>query len=161
MVSPIFLIGIGTEYRCDDSLGLHVVRALKKREIQDTCIVESSGDGSELIEMFKLTRIAIVVDAVSAGGKPGTIYRFNVHEQPLLAQLSFHSTHAFGLAEAIELARVLNQLPDTLIVFAIEGENFSTGIGLSASVEKGSRELREMVFREVQKALEQMQTNVN
>ena len=156
MVSPIFLIGIGTEYRCDDSLGLHVVRALKKREIQDACIVESNGDGADLIEMFKLTRIAIVVDAVSAGGKPGTIYRFNVREHPLPAQLSFHSTHAFGLAEGIELARVLNQLPTTLIVFAIEGDNFSTGNGLSSSVEKGMQEVCEMVLREVQNALEQM-----
>src|SRR5215831_6522509 len=160
MTSPILLIGIGNEYRCDDSLGLHIVRSLKKREMQNTCIVESSGDGAELLEMFKLARMAIVVDAGSSGGKPGTIYKFNVHEHPLPAQLSFQSTHAFGLEEAIELARVLNQLPATLIVFAIKGENFSTGIGLSSSVEKGTQEASEMVFRELQSALEQMQTNV-
>ncbi len=159
MDSPILLIGIGNEYRCDDSFGLHVVRALKKQEVQDISIVESDGDGAELIEMFKLASLAIVVDAVSAGGKSGTIYRFNVQEQPLPAHLSFQSTHAFGLGEAIELARVLQQLPSTLIVFAIEGENFSTGIGLSPGIEKAFQEVVDIVLREVRTALEHMQTN--
>ncbi len=159
MDSPILLIGIGNEYRCDDSLGLHIVRELKKRELRDTHIVESSGDGAELIEMFKLVRKAIVVDAVSAGGKSGTIYRFNVHEQPFPTQLSFQSTHAFGLGEAIELARVLQQLPSSLIVFAIEGKNFSTGIGLSQDIEKAVQEVTEIMFREVQTAVMHVQTH--
>ena len=54
------------------------------------------------------------------------------------AQLSFQSTHVFGVGEAIELARVLEQLPPILIVYAIEGENFSTGIGLTSKVERSS-----------------------
>src|SRR5215831_13231286 len=159
MTSPILLIGIGNEYRCDDSLGLHIVRSLKKREMQNTCIVESSGDGAELLEMFKVVRMAIVVDAVSSGGKPGTIYKFNVHEHSLPAQLSFQSTHAFGLEEALELGRLFKQLPPLLIVFAIEGENFSTGIGLSSSVKPSVQEVTEMVLNEVQTALEQMRTH--
>lgn len=159
MTSSILLIGIGNQYRRDDSIGLHIVRTLKKREMQDTCIVESSGDGAELIEMFKLFRMAIVVDAVSSGGKPGTIYKFNVHEHSLPAQLSFQSTHAFGLEGAIELGRILKQLPSLLIVFAIEGENFSAGIGLSSRVEQSVQEVTEMVFNEVQTALKQIQTN--
>ena len=156
---PILLIGIGNEYRCDDSLGLHAVRALKKLNLRDTFIVESDGDGAELIELFNPVKLAIVIDAVSCGGDPGKIYQFNVHEQPLPAQFSFQSTHAFGLVEAIELARILEQLPPRFIVFAIEGENFSTGMGLSSSVKQSVQKVTEMVFSEVQIALGQIQTN--
>jgi hydrogenase maturation protease len=153
MSSPILLIGIGNEYRCDDSIGLHVIRALKERKLSETIIVESSGDGAELIEMFSSVRLAILIDAVFSGGKPGTIYQFDAHEQPIPARLSSQSTHAFGVSEAIELARVLEQLPPILIVYAIEGENFSTGIGVTSRVERAAREVVERVCDEVQNAL--------
>ncbi len=153
MSSPILLIGIGNEYRCDDSIGLHVIRALKERKLTDTVLVESSGDGAELIEMFSWVRMTILIDAVSSGGNPGAIYQFDAHKQPIPAQLSFHSTHAFGVGEAIELARVLEQLPPILIVYAIEGENFSTGIGLSSKVEQAVQMVVEQVSREVQNAV--------
>ena len=108
MSSPILLIGIGNEYRSDDSIGLHVIRALKEEKLPETMMVESSGDGAELIELFSTARMAILIDAVSSGRKPGTIYQFEAHKQPVPAQISFQSTHAFGVGEAIELARVLD-----------------------------------------------------
>ena len=159
MSSPILLIGIGNEYRCDDSIGLHVIRALKERELPDTLIIESTGDGAELIEMFSWVRMTILIDAVSSGGNPGAIYRFDAHTQPIPTQLSFQSTHVFGVGEAIELARVLEQLPPILIVYAIEGENFSTGIGLSSKVEQAVQKVVEKVSCDVQNALKQKQTN--
>jgi hydrogenase maturation protease len=157
--SPILLIGIGNEYRRDDSIGLHVIRALEERNLFDTVLVESSGDGAELIEMFSSVRMAILIDAVSSGGNPGAIYRFDARTQPIPAQLSFQSTHAFGIGEAMELARVLDQLPPILIVYAIEGEDFSTGIGLSSKVEQAVQKVVEQVSCEVQNALKQTQTH--
>jgi hydrogenase maturation protease len=153
MSSPILLIGIGNEYRCDDSIGLHVIRALRERKLPNTIIVESNGDGAELIEMFGSVRMAILIDAVSSGGIPGTIYQLDAYKQPVPVQLSFQSTHAFGVGEAIELARVLEQLPPTLIVYAIEGENFSAGIGLTSKVEQAAQKVVEQVCGEIQSAL--------
>jgi DNA-binding transcriptional LysR family regulator len=46
------------------------------------------------------------------------------------------STHAFGVAEAIELGRGLGNLPQYLVVYGIEGKNFAAGVGLSAEVEE-------------------------
>jgi len=69
------------------------------------------------------------------------------------ARYSFHSTHAFGVVEAIELARALHMLPPCLIVYAIEGKNFATGTGLSPEVEKAVQQVVEQVTREVQDAL--------
>jgi hydrogenase maturation protease len=159
MTISILLIGIGNEYRRDDSIGLHVIRALKARNLPETLSVESTGDGAELIEMFSSVRMAILIDAVSSGGHPGTIYKFDVHKQPLPAQLSFKSTHVFSVGEAIELARVLEQLPPILIVYAIEGENFSSGIGPTSKVERAAQKVVKMVCDEVQNALIQAQTN--
>ena len=65
----------------------------------------------------------------------------------------------FSVGAAIELARVLEQLPPILIVYAIEGENFSTGIGLTSQVEQAVKKVVEQVCSEVQNALKQRQTN--
>ena len=54
MSSPILLIGFGNEYRSDDSIGLYVIRTLKEQKLPETIMVESSGDGTELIEMFSM-----------------------------------------------------------------------------------------------------------
>src|SRR2546429_5583305 len=88
MSSPILLIGIGNEYRSDDSIGLHVLRAHRERKLPDTVLVESSGDVAELIEMFSSVRMAILIDAVSSGGNTGAIYQFEAHTQPIPVQLS-------------------------------------------------------------------------
>jgi hydrogenase maturation protease len=76
------------------------------------------------------------VDATRSGTPPGTLHRFDVAAQSLPATLLCYSTHAFGVAEAIELARALGQLPARFIVYGIEGKNFVAGSGLSAEAEK-------------------------
>ncbi len=156
MPPPILLIGIGNEYRSDDSVGLTAIRMLKTKVLPEgTLLIESSGDGAELIEMWRTAGTAILIDAVSSGAKPGTIYRFDALKQRIPVQLSFPSTHAFSIAEAIELARVLDQIPPSLIVYAIEGQNFSTGIGLSPEVENAMLKVVEQVIQEAQASLQQ------
>ncbi len=44
------------------------------------------------------------------------------------------STHGFGVAQAIELARALNQLPKHLRIYGIEGRQFEIGAPVSPEV---------------------------
>lgn len=156
---PILLIGVGSEYRSDDGAGLGAIRALKARELPDTLVIESPSDGAELMELWKPADKVILIDAVSSGGVPGTVYRFDAHSQPIPASLSFLSTHTFGLAEAIELARALHLLPQYLVVYAIEGHNFTLGTGLSCEVEKAVQEVVNKITCEVY-ALTLQQENI-
>jgi hydrogenase maturation protease len=50
------------------------------------------------------------------------------------ADLFTCSTHGFGVATAVELARALNRLPPRLVLFGIEGKEFGIGRGLSTEV---------------------------
>jgi hypothetical protein len=47
------------------------------------------------------------------------------------------STHAFGLAETIRLARMLDRLPKKLTVYGIEGAHFVAGAPPSPAVLEG------------------------
>jgi hydrogenase maturation protease len=59
------------------------------------------------------------------------VHRFDARAEALPAGRFGGSTHAFGLAEAIELARALDELPQRLVIYAIEGKAFESGAALS------------------------------
>ena len=131
---PVLIIGIGNEYRHDDAVGLVVARALKNRSLSGATILESTGGGTDLIEAWANADRVILIDAVVSKAAPGTLHQIDVSDQPLPIDFFRHSTHAFGVAGAVELARTLNCLPPHLLFFGIEGKEFATGIGLSPEV---------------------------
>jgi hydrogenase maturation protease len=148
-LSPVLVIGVGNDYRCDDAVGLAIVRTLKAKELLSTLCLESDGDATTLIDAWSHGSRVIIIDAISSGAQPGTIHRFDALTQPLPASCSFSSTHAFGVAEAIQLARTFDQLPTSLIVYGIEGKKFVAGTELSSVVERAVQEVVELVEREV------------
>lgn len=146
--SNILVIGIGNAYRNDDAIGLIIARRLKKRALDHVKILEESGEGTALMESWKDADTVILIDAVHSGAMPGTIHRLDPHAQPISAKFFHHSTHAFGVAEAIELARTLDQLPPQLIVYGVEGKSFEAGVELSLEVEEATREVVKRVLRD-------------
>lgn len=130
------LIGIGNRSHRDDAAGLEVVRRLRLAHPPGVRLIEQEGEPASLIEAWSTVDEALVVDAISSGAAPGRLHRFDVTDAPLPAEVFNRSTHAMGLPEVIELARELGQLPGRLIVYAIEGESFEAGEGLSDSVQK-------------------------
>jgi len=131
------IIGIGNPDRGDDGAGRAAVARLKTRLPKDIRVTESDGDATALLARFSEADDVILIDAAMSGAVPGTLGRFDAHEAPLPAARSGMSTHGFGLAEAIELARTLGQLPKRCVVYAIEGRSFAIGDRLSPDVEAG------------------------
>ncbi|MGQ9571722.1 MAG: hydrogenase maturation protease [Dehalococcoidia bacterium] len=144
--SGMLVIGLGNQYRRDDAVGLIVARRLKEAAPEHVRVLEESGEGAALIESWKGADAVILIDALHSGAKPGTVHRLNAHTQPIPTKFSHCSTHAFSIAEAIELARALGQLPPRLIVYGVEGKSFAAGEGLSPEVEKAAQEVAESVL---------------
>jgi hydrogenase maturation protease len=142
------IIGIGNEYRGDDAIGLIVARRLKGRLPDSSTVLEQSGEGAALMEAWRGVETVIIIDAVISGAEPGTIRRLDAKTQSLPKDAFRCSTHAFGVAEAIELSRAMGELPRSLIVYGIEGKNFAAGVGLSPEVEKAACEAVRRVFAE-------------
>ena len=146
---PILIIGVGNAYRGDDAVGLRIAQDIKKKSPDHVNVIEQSGDGISLMDSWKDSDAVILIDAVHSGAQPGTIHRFDVHTQTIPTKFFHYSTHAFGVAEAIELARALKQLPQNLIVYGIEGKCFEAGIGLSLEVEKAVEEVMMRVKQDI------------
>src|SRR5690349_7192119 len=141
----MLVIGIGNSYRSDDGAGPAVLALLRTMHLPGVWLLECDGDCSILLEAWQGADAVVLVDAVSSSAPPGTIYHFDLLARQLPRDLSFQSTHAFGVAEALELGRVLNQLPASLTLYAIEGKSFATGIGLSDEVTPAVQEVAQQL----------------
>jgi len=133
--APVLLIGIGNSYRGDDAVGLAVARRIGELALDDVSVIETSGEGTQLIEAWQGASRVVVVDAVCSGSPPGTVHCFDAIAQKIPAELFRYSTHTIGVAAALELARALDRLPESLILFGIEGSDFTAGANLSENVE--------------------------
>lgn len=120
-------IGIGNPLRGDDAAGLLAARAVRERIDGGVEVHELEGEPVDLIEAWQGAAHVLVADAVASGGEPGEVHRIDAAAAPLPAKLAGPSTHALGLAEAIELARALDRLPARLVVYAIEAAGFEVG----------------------------------
>ena len=150
------IIGVGNVDRGDDAVGLIVVRRLRRDwerrhegSAAPVTMIEASGEGTALIEAWRSADTVILIDAVCTGIAPGTIHRLEAHARPIPANARYASTHAFGVGEAIELARALGQLPPRLIVYGIESYRFETGTGLSPEVEGAVEKTLKQVGRDL------------
>jgi hydrogenase maturation protease len=146
--SGTIIIGIGNEFRGDDGVGIAVARLLRGRTSAGVTIREESGEGAALMEAWKDAATVILVDAVQSGATPGTIHRMDASMDQVPSKFFHYSTHAFSVAEAVELARAMNQLPDRMILYGIEGESFAAGVLLSNTVERAVRLLAEKILGE-------------
>ena len=147
------VIGLGNAFRGDDGVGRVVARRLREVALPGVTVREESGEGAALMEAWMDAGAVILVDAVQSGAAPGTIHRLDATRTPVPSRFFHYSTHAFSVAEAVELARALNQLPPRLILYGIEGGDFTAGEQLSPEVAAAVDELLPRIRQEIQSVI--------
>jgi hydrogenase maturation protease len=148
----VLVVGVGNAWRRDDAVGLAVARRLAGELPGAVTVLECEGEPLGLLDAWEGADVVLVVDAVSSGAEPGTVHRLDA-ASPLPAALFRGSTHALGVAEAVELGRALGRLPSRLAVYGVEGERFEAGEGLTPAVERAAEQLAAELRAEVERAL--------
>jgi hydrogenase maturation protease len=139
------IIGCGNAERGDDAAGLLVVRRLRELGIEAR---EHSGEALALIEAWSGAERVILVDAVVTGAAPGTVSEWDAATAPVVRDAFRTSSHSFGVAEAVELARALERLPERLTIYGIEARCFGAGEAVSAEVAGASVALADRIAEE-------------
>jgi hydrogenase maturation protease len=151
---PLVLVaGIGNPDRGDDGFGPVVAQRLRKRVPDTVRILERSGDALALIEDWNGIPSVIVIDAVAPISQPGRVHRLDLTDSPLPIGFAPRSSHAFGVAETVELARSLGRLPRCLTAYLVEGERFETGALLSSAVTTAVEDVAERIIVELSATL--------
>lgn len=145
----IIVLGIGNSDRADDGVGARVAARLAGRLPAEVTLVVRSGDILALVEDWASCDALVCVDAASPMGQPGRIYRFEAADGELPEGATLTSSHAFGLAEAIALARELQALPETVVIYTVEGACFDGGAPMTPQVVAAVNEVAGRIIEEV------------
>ena len=134
MTATAVVIGVGNRWRRDDAAGLEVIDALQGRVDDSVSLVESDGEPARLLDAFELAATVVMVDAVVTGEHPpGTIHRLTDEDLPSQMGIG-QSSHLVQLFESIELGKLLDRLPNGLVLIGIEATDFDNGEGMTDAV---------------------------
>jgi hydrogenase maturation protease len=126
------VIGVGQADRGDDAVGPLVAAEVRRTApAVDVVTVDSP---TRLLDSWQGRDVVVVVDAVRTGRPAGAITLVEVGHRPLPARPGAGGSHGFGVAEAVELGRVLGRLPSHLVVVGVEAATFAIGAGLTPAV---------------------------
>jgi hydrogenase maturation protease len=144
------VIAVGNAWRGDDAVGLAVAQRLRGRLPADVELLEREEEPTGLIDAWRGAEAIWLIDALSHAGEAGAVHRFDATEEPLpIEAFRRHSTHAIDVAQAIELARALGELPPHVVVYGIEGVNFAAGAKLTNELEAAADEVANAIIEEV------------
>ena len=99
--------------------------------------VVEQADPTDLVALMSGRELVVAIDAVRNTAAPGTLVLREVGAgHPSLVGWPGRptSSHGWGLAEAVELARVLEQLPERVVVVGVAGTRFDPGAPLTDPV---------------------------
>ncbi len=127
MAARTILVGVGNPVLTDDSVGMLVARkageALSGRtdiDVRELCL-----GGMELMEALVGYDRAIIVDAMTGGGPPGTIYHSN--PERMFESRNSGCAHNATLGDALEIGRAVGlKLPESVEIVGIEPADVTT-----------------------------------
>ncbi len=141
---------MGNPLRRDDGIGPKIIQLLEENRnsynlSSKADLLDGGTDGLGLIEYLKEYKKVIIIDAVDMKLEPGTIKIFTPLEAVLNIKSDALSTHGFGIAELIKLAKELNINPE-LIIVGVQPEDVSYGEGLSKIINSKLNEIIETLL---------------
>jgi hydrogenase maturation protease len=144
----ILVVGMGNLLYQDEGIGVHVIQEMKKMKLPEKIELLDIGTSTmDLISYLKGIKKLIVIDAMKAGGDPGTIYRCKPkdllpkNEGPI-------SLHEIGLLETLNMAKKMGMEIETVII-GVEPKIMDWGMELTEEVKNKIPFIIEAMLKEV------------
>ena len=125
----MLVAGLGNLLMRDDGLGVHAVRALEADPPPGARLLEVGTAVLDALDDLEESEMIIALDAMQAGGTPGTIYRQDPARAPARP---VGSSHEIGLFDA--LAMIEEDQRPSVIALGVEPACIDYGMELSEPV---------------------------
>ncbi len=149
---PPLVLGIGNLLLGDDAVGLAMLEDLG-HDADDWApgveFVDGGTQGIALLGVMSGRPWMVLLDAVSHGGAPGTVYTLTGAEALAMHFVTAGTAHEGGAGSLLALATLTGDLPGRIMVVGVEPEIVRTGLGLSAVVRGALAEAIAAARREI------------
>jgi hydrogenase maturation protease len=146
----IMVLGIGCILYSDEGFGIRVVEKMERLyEFSDNVILVDGGVlGVNLLGVISKPEHLIVVDAIRNSGNPGDLYRLEGEAIPERIRAK-NSLHQVDFLEALTLCRVLDRVPQTVIIGVEPADIETQSLELTPSVREKVDPVIDMVLAEL------------
>jgi hydrogenase maturation protease len=125
----ILVAGLGNDLLMDDGVGVHIARRLRGQMPVGVRIAEVGTAVLDAIHLFERADFIVAVDAMQAGGAPGTVYRFRPSDVETRDQAT--SLHEFSFVETL---RFMRTPPVDIVIIGVEPQTLDYGLELTPAV---------------------------
>jgi len=142
------VIGMGNLLLKDEGIGVHIARALQQIDIPHGIKIIDGGTSPDLPYYLKDVDKLIIIDAVKAGDKPGTVYRFHPHDVNIESE-GVISVHELSLEQSLKTMSLMGSEPKEVVIIGIEPKEIDWGTELSAELQQKIPEIVNIVLNEI------------
>jgi len=142
------VVGVGNLLLKDEGIGVHIAHALQQIDIPHGTQIIDGGTSSDLPYYLRDVDKLIIIDAVKAGGKPGTVYRFHPHDVNIESE-EILSVHELGLEQSLKMMSLMGNEPKETVIIGIEPKEIDWGTELSAELQQKIPEIVNLVLNEI------------
>ncbi|SUS05644.1 maturation element for hydrogenase 2 [Candidatus Defluviicoccus seviourii] len=132
----VLVLGVGNILLADEGVGVRAVDAFRCRYVvpAEVEILDGGTAGMGLIDLIAGRKHLIIVDAVNAGGAPGSIIRLaGADIVPFLRQRL--SPHQLGLLDVLAYLQLMETAPESVTIIGITPDDMSLSLDLSPSLQ--------------------------
>ncbi|MBA7624459.1 hypothetical protein ES703_31868 [subsurface metagenome] len=150
-VPRITVLGIGNLLLRDEGVGVHLVQQLAGNDISYVNLnIIDGGTSPDILSLVDdgIDKL-IIVDAVKAGNRAGTIYRFGFADLGFDSEMPI-SLHDIGVLDSLRMMALLNNQPKSTVIIGIEPKAIDYGLELSPEVEERLPEVIKLVLKEIE-----------
>ena len=147
----VLILGVGNILLGDDGFGVHLINSFTDTPFPPNIqILEAGTVSHQLIPLFRAIDHLIVIDAVEAGDKPGSLFRFSPEDMQFPAS-HMASLHQISLIDVLRMAELTGGRPDTIIIGVQPKDVTSWSLELSEEVRAVIPKVKELIFEELRK----------
>jgi len=146
----VVVLGLGNILLSDEGVGVKVVQELmEKYEFPDKVeIVDGAVGAFLLLPFIESAKKLLVIDAVSGGKPPGTIYKFKDKDIPSQVMEKI-SMHEISFSDILNLAKLRGNYPEEIVIIGIEPKSLEMSLELSEEVKKNYEKLLNEVLAQL------------
>jgi hydrogenase maturation protease len=152
------IIGLGNVLLTDDGVGVHAIRQLQQDPPQGIILAEVGTALLDTLDLLESVDLVVAIDAVQAGGAPGSVHCFDLADADIRQGLSLHD---FGIAAAVQSLPA--EARPAVTILGVEPAVLDYGMQLSPAVQAALphvvRQAPALIAQRIEKASQQRECN--
>jgi hydrogenase maturation protease len=150
--TEILILGVGNILLKDEGIGPFVIKELEKEKLPPRVALLDAG--TQILDtMLSQDRVEklIIIDAVKAGGVPGTVYKFRPEDIERDTEVAI-SLHQATVLEALKILEIQDLLPKEVVIVGVEPNTIEWGLEPSDELKAKIPELIRLLKKEMKNA---------